>query len=343
MKGFGSDNHSGVHPAFLEAIARVNVEHVAAYGVDDFSKKAEAAIQKMFGGNARSLFVFNGTGANVIALRAMMTPWQSCLCSDVAHINVDEGGAPERLAGKLLALPTTDGKLKLEQLKQALIRRGDQHYSQIKVVSLTQPTELGTCYTVEEIAEITKWAHAEGLLVHVDGSRLSNAVNFLKTTFAEMLTRTGVDVVSFGGTKNGMLFGEAVVVLNPTLAEQLPYIRKQCMQLPSKTRFLGAQFERYLETGLWREIAQHSHAMALLLRREAAAIPGVTVTQATESNAVFARIPQSWVKQLREKHFFYVWDEKTFECRWMTSWDTTEKDVLEFAASLRHLSGTKTT
>lgn len=342
MKGFGSDNHSGVHPAFLEAMERVNLEHVAAYGVDEYSRKCEAAFQKIFGANARSFFVFNGTGANVIALRAMMTPWQSCLCSDLAHINVDEGGAPERLAGKLLPLTTVDGKLTRAQLERALIRRGDQHYAQIKAVSLTQPTELGTCYTVAEIAEITRWAHAEGLLVHVDGSRLANAVNFLKTTFAEMLTRAGVDVVSFGGTKNGMLFGEAVIVLNSALTEQLPYIRKQSMQLPSKTRFLAAQFERYLETGLWREIAAHTHTMALLLRREAETIPGVTITRPTESNAVFARIPQTWVKPLREKHFFYVWDEQTFECRWMTSWDTTEKDVLEFAASLRHLSGTKT-
>ncbi|WP_413287584.1 threonine aldolase family protein [Bdellovibrio sp. HCB337] len=338
-RGFGSDNHSGVHPRILEAIAKANVQHAPSYGTDEWTEKAENVFSEHFGPKAEVLFVFNGTAANVLALKSSAKSFQSCYCTDLAHINVDECGAPEYLAGvKLIPLPSVNGKMRLEDLKKAHIRRGDQHFSQGQVISLTQPTELGTTYSMEELKEIITWAKSENLYVHIDGARLSNAAISLNKTFKELTTDLGVDIVSFGGTKNGLMMGEAVIFLNPALYKDTKYYRKQLGQLPSKTRFIAAQFLEYFNQDLWKEIATHACNMAEKLHESVRALPGVEVTQSRQSNAVFAKIPQAWVKPLRENYFFYVWDEHTFECRWMTSWDTDISDIDGFAKSLKELS-----
>jgi threonine aldolase len=339
-RGFGSDNHSGIQPDILKALLAANEGHAPSYGTDSWSERAIELFKKEFGPQTEVFFVFNGTAANVLSLRALLAPYQSVLCSDLAHLNVDECGAPEFFAGcKILDLPSRQGKLNLETLQNALTRRGDQHASQAKVLSLTQPTELGTCYSISEIRALTHWAHSENLWVHMDGARLANAAYFLGVTFKELTTDLGVDVVSFGGTKNGLMMGEAVLFLNPRLAENFKYIRKQSAQLPSKTRFIAAQFEAYLnEDRLWQRIAGHSCDMAEKLYLGLKDIKSLEITAPRQSNAVFARIPKSWVKQLRDHFFFYVWDEKTFECRLMTSWDTTESDIEGFCRKVGDLS-----
>lgn len=338
MRSFGSDNHSGAHPQILKAVAEANVDHAPSYGTDPWSERAEARIRAEFGDQTRAFFVFNGTAANVTALRSLLRPTESVLCSDLAHLEQDECAAPEFFTGgKLRTLPSREGRIRLEDAKSALIRRGDQHFSQTRVLSLTQPTEMGTCYGLEETRAFCDWAHSEGLFVHVDGARLANAAHFLDVGFQKLVTDTGVDVVSFGGTKNGLLMGEAVVFLNPKLGEDFRFIRKQSAQLPSKTRFLAAQFEAYLTNGLWKEIAAHSHRMAKLLESELREIPRVEITAPVESNGVFARIPKDWVRKLRERYFFYVWNEKTFECRFMTSWDTRPEEIRDFAHLMKEM------
>lgn len=338
-RGFGSDNHAGIHPRILESLLAANTEHAPAYGTDEWTEAAVGEFKKQFGPDAQVFFVFNGTAANVTALRALAKPHQSVFCSDVAHIHVDECGAPEYMAGcKLLPLPSVNGKLQIETLEKAFIRRGDQHYSQTQVLSLTQPTELGTTYSVQELKDLIQWAKARKLYVHIDGARLSNAAFFLKKNFKEITTDLGVDIVSFGGTKNGLMMGEAVVILNKELAADFKYIRKQSAQLPSKTRFIACQFEAYFKNNLWQDIAGHSYEMALYLYESCKNIPGVRVREVPQSNAVFATIPSHWVKKLREHYFFYVWDETTFECRWMTSWDTQKQDIDGFVQLLKELS-----
>ncbi|WP_374001784.1 low specificity L-threonine aldolase [Bdellovibrio bacteriovorus] len=338
-RGFGSDNHAGIHPRILESLLTANTEHAPAYGTDEWTEAAVGEFKKQFGPDAQVFFVFNGTAANVTALRALAKPHQSVFCSDVAHIHVDECGAPEYMAGcKLLPLPSVNGKLQIETLEKAFIRRGDQHYSQTQVLSLTQPTELGTTYSVQELKDLIQWAKARKLYVHIDGARLSNAAFFLKKNFKEITTDLGVDIVSFGGTKNGLMMGEAVVILNKELAADFKYIRKQSAQLPSKTRFIACQFEAYFKNNLWQDIAGHSYEMALYLYESCKNIPGVRVREVPQSNAVFATIPSHWVKKLREHYFFYVWDETTFECRWMTSWDTQKQDIDGFVQLLKELS-----
>lgn len=338
-RGFGSDNHAPIHPEILTAIQKANLNHAPSYGTDEDSALAIETFKKHFGPQTQVHFVFNGTAANVLALRSLTAGFESVLCSDVAHIHQDECAAPEYSAHvKLIPLPTIDGKLKLADLKQALIRRGDQHFSQIKVISLTQPTELGTVYTLAEIKEICDWAHQQKLYVHMDGARLSNAAAFLQTSFHEMTTQLGVDIVSFGGTKNGFLFGEAVLVLNPEIKSPIKFFRKQLGQLPSKTRFLAVQFHAALSGDLWKSIASHSLQKAQSLKTHLEKIPEIKITQMTQSNVVFALIPQAWVKTLRDQYFFYVWNEKTFECRLMTSWDTQDEEILGLATLCQQLS-----
>ena len=342
MKGFGSDNHSGVHPALLQTLTETNEGHAPSYGTDSWSDSAIAAFREHFGKDTEVYFVFNGTACNVLALRFLAERHESILCSSVSHLHVDECGAPEFFAGKLLTLPHQSGKLSLTELKASLQRKGDQHFSQPRVVSLTQPTEMGTCYSLQEISEITKWAHENQLYVHLDGARLTNALVELGCTFKQMTTDLGVDVVSFGGTKNGLMMGEAILVLNPVLAKtaknKLKYIRKQSAQLPSKTRFIAAQFSRYLQDELFLQIARHSCQMAERMFRGLSGIPQIRITNVRQSNAVFAEIPQPWLKKIREKYFFYVWDEKSFECRIMTSWDTKPEEVDDFIHQLQALS-----
>ncbi len=338
-RGFGSDNHSATHPRILRALMEVQTGHVPSYGTDHYSDVALKLFREKFGNTAEAYFVFNGTAANVLSLKTLAKSYHSVLCSDVSHLNVDECASPEVIANcKLWALPSADGKLKLEQLKEAIIRKGDQHFSQMKIISLTQPTEYGTVYSIQEMQEISNWAHSEGLKVHIDGARLANAAVQLNVDFKQLITDLKIDAVSFGGTKNGLLFGEAVILFDPSLKEDIKYYRKQIGQLPSKTRMIAAQFAAYLKDDLWKEIAAHSLSMAKLLYENVAQIPHVRITQKIESNVVFAIIPKEWLKKLREEHFFYVWNEKTNECRWMTSWDTQKEDVLSFAKKLKELS-----
>lgn len=339
IRGFGSDNHAGVHPRILASLTEANQGHAPSYGTDEWTAKALLKFQEHFGSQAQVFFVFNGTAANVTALRALAKPYQSVFCSDVSHINVDECGAPEFLAGcKLIPLPSVDGKLTISELEKAFVRRGDQHYSQTQILSLTQPTEVGTVYSLEELKSLIRWAQERQLKVHIDGARLANAAAALQISFKELTTDLGVDVVSFGGTKNGLMMGEAVVFLNKELARDFKYIRKQSGQLPSKSRFIACQFLSYFQNDLWRDIANHSLQMAQELHSAVCKIPGVEVTQKPQSNAVFAKIPSAWVKPLREKYFFYVWNETIFECRWMTSWDTERSDIEGFSKALKELS-----
>jgi threonine aldolase len=331
-RGFGSDNHAGALPEVLEAIAAANHGHAESYGHDALTARVEARFAEEFGDGARTFFVFNGTGANVLAMRAMCRPWDGVVCAETAHLNVDEGGAPERMGGlKLLTVPTPDGKLTPELVAPRLIRFDDEHAIQPRVVSITQSSELGTLYTPEEVIALAEQAHEHGLLLHVDGARLTNAAAALGVPLAAAAPQA--DAISFGGTKAGLLFGEAVVFTRPELAGGALYLRKQSMQLASKMRFVAAQFDALLEGERWRAAAGHANAMARLLAdgvRDA-----VEITQPVEANAVFAILPPADAARLREDWFFYTWDEGTGEVRWMCAWDTTEDDVEAFAAAVR--------
>jgi len=335
-RGFASDNHAGALPEVMEAIAAANVGHAVSYGGDDWTGRVETLLSAQFGDEATAALVFNGTGANVVALQALCRPYEAAICASTAHLNVDECGAPERVAGlKLLALDTPDGKLTPELVQRRLVRFGDEHAVQPKVVSITQTTELGTLYTVDEVRALADQAHSHGMLLHVDGARLANAAAALDVPLRAISTDAGVDVVSFGGTKNGMLLGEAVVFLRPGLGEQVAFLRKQSMQLASKMRFIAAQFEALLTDDLWRRPAAHANAMAARLADAVGAIEGVTITQRVQANAVFAVLPPGAAAWLQERWHFYVWDETSGEVRWMCSWDTTEEDVDAFAADVR--------
>lgn len=334
MKGFGSDNHSGIHPLMLKAITECNTEHEPSYGTDSYSEKAQALIKNFFGNHAEVHFVYNGTAANVLSLRAAMKRHETVLCSEVSHIHLDECGAPEFFAGKIQTLPHINGKIIYSEIEKYLIRKGDQHYSQPRVISITQPTELGTCYSLSEIKEIVILAKKHHLYVHLDGARLANSIYWLETNFKEMISQMGIDIVSFGGTKNGFAFGEAVVILNKDLQKDFKFIRKQSAQLPSKTRFIAHQFNTYLTNDNYLKIAEHSISMANYFYQKLSQLsesyPEIKITQPQQSNAVFVILPKSIIKKLREEFFFYVWDEHTTECRLMTSWDTTEDDINSF-------------
>ena len=329
-RGFGSDNHAAIHPEILKSIADANMGHAPSYGTDHWTDEAIQEFRKQFGKDVDVHFVFNGTAANVLSLRAAMTRFQTALCSDTAHLHHDECGAPEFFAGKLVPVESKNGKISLASLEKYMIRKGDQHYSQPRVVSITQPTELGTCYSIQEIQELCQWAHKNNLIVHVDGARIANAVAFLKTDFKSMLTDTGVDILSFGGTKNGLMFGEAVVIFNNELKKDFKFIKKQSAQLPSKTRFVSCQFIAYFKNNLYLTMAQNSLDRAQELYEGLKQMKEFEINFKPESNAVFPKIPQPLVKKLKEHSFFYVWDETTFICRLMTSWDTTSDDVKNF-------------
>ncbi|HEV7804924.1 MAG TPA: low specificity L-threonine aldolase [Solirubrobacteraceae bacterium] len=335
MKGFASDNYAAAHPAVLAAIAGANEGHAAAYGADPWTARAEELLREHFGEQAQSLLVFNGSAANVLCLRALCRPWESVICAAQAHINVDEGGAPERIAGvKLQAVPTPDGKLTPEHVAPQLGRRGDEHAVQPRVVSVTQSTELGTRYSPDELSALARFAHEHGLLLHVDGARLANAAVALDVSLRAITTDAGVDAVSFGGTKNGLLLGEAVVFCDPAHAEGAAYLRKQTLQLASKGRFLAAQFIALLEGDLWRRNAAHANAMAARLAEALLDVPGVRLTQPVQANGVFAVLPPGATEELQRGWRFYTWDEATGEVRLMCSWDTTTEEVDAFAADV---------
>jgi len=331
VRAFASDNYAPILPEALAAIAAANDGHAVSYGADAVTARLQALMGEQFGRDALAFPVFNGTGANVVSLRAMLRPWQGVICAATAHLNVDECGAPEALGGiKLLTVPAGDGKLTPELIERRIVRVGDEHVVQAGAVSVTQSTELGTLYTRAELAAIVACAREHGLLVHVDGARLANAAAALDCALREACE--GADVVSFGGTKVGLLAAEAVVVLEPELAPALPYLRKQSMQLASKTRFVSAQLEALLTDELWRRAAGHANAMA---RRLAGGVrEHVTLTQEVHANAVFAILPPGVAERLQEEFRFYVWDEHTGEVRWMCSWDTRAEDVDAFAAAV---------
>jgi threonine aldolase len=335
VKGFASDNYAGAHPEVLAAIAEANAGHAVSYGADPWTARAEELLRAHFGEQATSYLVFNGSAANVLSLRALCRPWQSVICAAGAHVNVDEGGAPERIAGvKLQALPTRDGKLTPALVRSQLGRLGDEHAVQPRVVSITQSTELGTVYDLGELRALAAAAHDSGLLLHVDGARLANAAAALGAGLGEITTDAGVDVVSFGGTKNGLLLGEAVVFLRPGLDEGFAYLRKQTLQLASKGRFLAAQFVALLQDGLWLRSAAHANAMAQRLAAGVADVEDVRITQPVQANGVFAVLPPGVATAVQRDWRFYEWDAQSGEVRWMCSWDTTPEEVDAFAAAI---------
>ena len=337
VRGFASDNYSGVHPEVLAALAAANEGHQVAYGEDDYTARLQQLMEEHFGEGIECFPVFNGTGANVLSLQSLLPRWGAVICASTAHINIDESGAPERIGGlKLLPVPTPDGKLTPELIDQEAWGWGDEHRAQPLVVSITQTTELGTCYTPDEIRAIAEHVHAKGMKLHLDGARLANAAAPLDVPLRAFTRDAGVDILSFGGTKNGLLFGEVVIVLNPAAAQGLIYLRKMNMQLASKMRFMSAQFIALLEGDLWLRSASHANAMAARLRAGVESIPGVELSQKTESNGVFAILPAGVADRLRTSFRFYDWNEAAREVRWMCSFDTTEDDVDSFIAAIKH-------
>jgi threonine aldolase len=335
-RSFASDNNAGVHPEIIEAIKAANEGHVIAYGDDPFTARVIKTFQQHFGKDIAVYFVFGGTGANVLGLQAVTKSYQAVICAQSAHINVDECGAPEKFTGcKLLSVATPDGKIRVEQIRPFLDGVGFEHHVQPRIISVSQATEMGTVYTKAELRSLANFAHKNDMLLHVDGARIANAAVSLNVTFSEITTDVGIDVLSFGGTKNGMMYGEAVVFFNQKLAADFKYIRKQGMHLPSKMRYISAQFEALLSGDLWRRSAVHANRMARLLATELQKVRQIRITQPVESNGVFALVPKKYVTLLQKKYFFYVWDEQTSEVRFMTSFDTTEDDIIEFVDLVR--------
>ncbi|QMU73738.1 low specificity L-threonine aldolase [Streptacidiphilus sp. P02-A3a] len=335
VRGFASDNYAGVHPEVLAAIALANGGHQVAYGADDYTLHLQDVFRAHFGDRAEAFPVFNGTGANVVSLQALLPRWGAVVAAETAHINVDECGAPEKMAGiKILTVPTPDGKLTAELIDLQARGWGDEHRAQPLAVSITQSTELGTCYTAEEVAEICEHAHERGMLVHMDGSRIANAAATLGLPLRAFTTDAGVDILSFGGTKNGMLLGEAVVVLNPDAVHNILFLRKMSAQLASKMRFISVQFEALLTGDLWLRNAGHANAMARRLESAVRDIDGVEVVRPVQANAVFALLPREVSERLQKNYRFYFWNELTGEVRWMVSFDTSESDIDAFAAAI---------
>jgi len=332
---FASDNWAGAHPDVLAAIAAANVGHMPSYGDDAITARATARIQALLGAPVAVHFVFNGTAANVLGLASSLAPWQSVICSDVAHLEVDECGAWEHHAGsKLLTVPTTDGKLTPELVESRLTGVGDVHRSQPAAISITQSSEYGTVYTVDEITALSRLARQHQLLLHMDGARVANATASLNLPLGAFTIAAGVDILTFGGTKNGLLGGEAVIFANPERAANFGFVRKQGMQLASKMRFVAAQFEALLSNDLWLRSATHANEMAQRLYQKVRTIPGVEVTQRVQANAVFARIPAAAIVPLQQNFNFLLWNDRTSEVRWMTAFDTTAEDVDAFVAAI---------
>lgn len=330
-RGFASDNSAAVHPEIMQAIIDCNNGHAVGYGDDDYTRKAKAKIKDHFGGDIEVFFVFTGTAANVVALKNITQSFNSIICAESAHIQEDECGAPELLTGcKLIPVETINGKITVDSIKPHIRGIDFEHHSQPKVVSITQATELGTVYTADEIRKIADFVHQHNLLLHMDGARIANAAVALGLSMKAISRDCGVDVLSFGGTKNGGMYGEAILFFTPGLTESFKYFRKQSMQLASKMRYIAAQFDAFLNNDLWKRNASHANEMARLLASRASRIPGVRIDRPVEANGVFAVIPKQMIRPLQEEFFFYVWDESISEVRWMTSWDTTEEDIIRF-------------
>jgi len=347
IRSFASDNNAGAHPKVLQAIAAANEGHVVGYGDDRFTEAAVGKFKEHFGDDIEVFIAFNGTAANCLGLKALTESHHAVICTEGAHIYTDECGAPERFTGcKLIPIAAPDGKLTVESVSHAYHGIGDQHHVQPRVISITQATELGTVYKPNEIRDLARFAHERDMFLHMDGARIANAAVSLGLTLRGATRDLGVDVLSFGGTKNGAMGAEAVVFFNKKFATDFLYVRKQAMQLASKMRFISAQFEALLTNDLWKKNAEHSNRMAALLRDELAAVPQIKIMQPVEANGVFAKLPQHSISKIQEQYFFYVWNEEQSLARWMCSFDTTEEDVKEFsqfvAASVagKALSGT---
>ena len=337
-KSFASDNNAPVHPKVFQAMLEVNRGDVIAYGDDIYTLEAEKKFKETFGPDIKVFFVFNGTGANVSALSQLTRPYHAVVCAESAHIHNDECGAPEKFTGcKVHVLPSPNGKIKAEQIKPLMHSVGFEHHAQPKVISITQATELGTVYTPAEINDIARFAKANNMYLHMDGARIANAAASLGISFREMVTETGVDVLSFGGTKNGIMLGEAVVFLNNQLAEDYQYVRKQSMQLASKMRYISAQFSALFTNDLWLKNATHANKMAQLLAKKVSEFPQIKITQPVEINGVFAIMPAEAIEKLQKRYFFYVWNETRSEVRWMTSFSTTREDVEMFVQALKEV------
>ena len=339
-RSFASDNNATVHPEVLAAIQRANDGHVVGYGDDPYTESAVKKFREHFGDDVEVFFVFNGTAANVLSLQALTRSFHAVLCPELSHIYTDECGAPEKFTGcKLIPLPAPLGKLSIETVAHAYHGIGDQHHVQPKVVSITQSTEMGTVYKPEEIQALADFAHEHEMFLHMDGARISNAAAAQAVTLREATRDLGVDVLSFGGTKNGLMGVEAVVFFRPQLANEFRFIRKQGMQLASKMRFMAAQMEALLTNDLWRRNADHANRMARLLEQEIRRIPRTKTVYPVDANGVFAQIPHEAIPKIQERYFFYVWNEEESVVRWMCSFDTTEEDVKEFAAFVAQVVG----
>lgn len=340
LRSFASDNNAGIHPEVLKAIAMVNQGHVVGYGADPYTAIMVNTFREHFGDDAEVFVVFNGTGANCLSLEALTHSFHAVICAASAHIYTDECGAPEKFTGcKLIPISTPDGKLTVELVRHAYHGVGDEHHVQPKVISITQATEMGTVYRAEEIRALAHFAHEHDLYLHMDGARIANAAASLNQTLRHATRDLGVDVLSFGGTKNGIMGGEAVVFFRRELAQDFLFRRKQSMQLASKMRFLSAQLGALLTNDLWLTNAQHSNRMAKLLENEVRKIPGVKIVYHVEANGVFARIPPDAIPKIQERYFFYVWNEEESVVRWMCSFDTTEEDVRDFAQYVAEIIG----
>jgi threonine aldolase len=333
-KSFGSDNHAGTHPAVLQAIIDANAGDAVAYGADEWTARATSALRSAFGGSGEAFLVLNGSGANVLGLSILLRRHEAVICAETAHINTDECGSAERLLGtKMLTVAAPDGKLTPEGIAEQLAGRGDDHRAQAGVVALTQSTEFGTCYTLEELGKIADFSRSNGLRVYIDGARLANAAATLDCSLAAIAEYA--DVLSFGATKNGAMGAEALIVTRPDLAADVPYLRKQQTQLASKMRFVAAQFEALLRDELWRSNADHANAMARRLAEGVAGVPDVQVVQAVQANAVFAQLPARQIEALRRDWFFHSWDEGASIVRWMTAFDTPASEVDAFVADIK--------
>ena len=333
---FASDNAAGVHPVVMEALATANHGHAIAYGADPWTERLAPELSERFDTRVEALPVWGGTGANVVSLACLAQTSDAVICTEHAHIHVDEAGAPERMAGcKLIALPALDGKLRPEQLREHTAWLGDEHHPQPRVLSITQSTELGTLYSADEIRALCEAAHAHGMVVHVDGARIANAAAALGGDLASFTTAVGVDVVSFGATKNGLMYGEVVVFLDPDAVPRARHVRKQLAQLPSKTRFVSAQVLALLADDLWLELARHANAMTARLADAVAAVPGLVLERPAVVNSLFPILPADAIEELASWCHFYTWDAALHQVRWMTAWDTSEDDVDRFAAGVR--------
>ena len=331
-RSFASDNNAGVHPELLQAIAAANHGHTVGYGDDPYTQSAIGKFKQHFGSDIEVFMVFNGTAANCLSLKALTNTYHAVICGEAAHIYTDECGAPEKFTGcKLIPIPTRDGKLTVEEVSHAYHGIGDQHHVQARVISITQATEVGTVYRPEEIKALARFAHERGMFLHVDGARIANAAASLGQTLRQATRDLGVDVLSFGGTKNGAIGAEAVVFFDKKLAQDFLYLRKQGMQLASKMRFISAQFDALLSGDLWLKSAQHANRMARLLQKQLRDISQVKIVYKVEANGVFAKIPRPAIAKLQKRYFFYVWNEEQSVVRWMCSFDTTEQDVKQFA------------